>query len=128
MTDLFEPDEVAPVLVHIVGDESTRKTAADFGSWNSWKLLGTEQPFQVLPQSIKRSRAIIWVLPGYLDNNTLGAVFFGTLAQVQARSPSDTAGIMVSGQSIEIQNAQGLWCVGDGVKSLTVTVLDERYA
>lgn len=127
MTTAHEHEIVAPVPVHVVGDETTKNESPPFGSWSSYKFVGTERPVQVLPQTEKRKRAVIWCLPGYVNNNTTGAVMIGTRAQCEAASPSDTAGIMVSGQTVEVTNQQAVYMVPDGSHSLTVTVLDERY-
>lgn len=119
--------DVKPVPVLLIGDETTKEESPTFGSWKSYKLQGTEVAQQILPQTDRRARAIIWVTPGIPAGNNAGAVYFGTQAQTQNPNPSDVAGILVNMTQIEIQSQQAVWMVPDGSHALTVTVYDEQY-
>lgn len=54
-----------------------------------------------------------------------GGVWVGTQAQCQASPP--VGGFLPVG-TYDIQNDQGLWMVGDGINSMRVTVINERWS
>ena len=104
------------VSVRVIND---REEAADFGSWQTYNLAGTEQAFEILPLARKRHRAVLYfVLPAF------GFLYVGTRAQVQARQGG---GLQGTG-TIVIENQQDLWCMPDGSHVAYLVVLDERYA
>lgn len=115
-----DPDVLEAIPVHA---DAVEAASPEFGSWVTFKLLGTEQAQQLLPQAPKRSAATIQVGPGFDDNNTLGYLLIGTRAQVQ----NGQGGVLASGYSFTYHAQQALWIQGDGSHHLTVTVLDERY-
>ena len=51
-------------------------------------------------------------------------VYVGT----QAQCLTQTGGIIMPGAVHVIENNQALWCVGDGINSVNVTVLNERWS
>jgi len=112
-----------PVPVRLVGESQSQVDSAELSSWQSYKFVGTEQALRLLATSKNRKRAVIMVLPGFANNNTVGNVYVGTQEQVQNRQ----GGILVSGVVFEIDSQRETWVAPDGTNSLTVTVLDERY-
>ncbi len=120
---IFEHDTMEPVPVRLVGESQSQVDSAELSSWQAYKFVGTEQAVRLLATSKNRKRAVIMVLPGFANNNTVGNVYVGTQEQVQNRQ----GGILVSGVVFEIDSQRETWVAPDGTNSLTVTVLDERY-
>lgn len=117
-------EELDPIRVFVVGGEPerTEREAPDSSEWMTWQLTGTEKPFRVLPNNPKRDRAVIVVMPGNAAN-AAGYVMFGSNNKVS----NGQGGILRSGASVTVEGASEVWCVPDGVNSLWVTVIDERY-
>lgn len=116
MTEAVHVD-VKPVQVEVVGSEMI--AAADFGSWYSVVLVGTEQPQVLLPQAPLRDRAVI------LIQGTAGAnvgVRIGTQEQVQ----NGQGGILLAPCTVVKESQPEVWIAPLGA-AVTVTVLDERY-
>jgi len=67
------------------------------------------------------------VLAATPSNTAAGGalVYVGSEAQCKASPP--VGGVIPSGASVIIENNQQLWMIGDGVNSLRVTVLQERW-
>lgn len=117
------PDHMEPVPVHIVGTASVEQHAPDHSEWQSWTLNGTDSPMQILPLNPKREQAIIMVGPG-LAGNQAGSLLFGSKAKVD----NGQGGRLVSSQSVTVKGMAPVYCRPDGVNSLTVTIIDERWA
>jgi hypothetical protein len=120
--------EVRSVPVVVMDDLSNKGAAAVLRSIQSWTLTGSEAAFRILARNDRRRQAVIWVLPGFTNNNQNGNVFLGTREQVQAANASSgaiTAGVFVSGQSLSTNAAGEIYCKPDGTNSLTITVVDE---
>lgn len=118
MTDTeSRPLQEHPVKVEVVGSETI--AAADFGSWDSVVLGGTEQPFQFLPQAPLRDRAVILV------QGTAGAnvgIRVGTQEQVQ----NGRGAVLLAPCTITKESQPEVWMAPLGA-AVTVAWLDERY-
>ena len=121
---------IEPIPVHIVGAQETEKRPPDFGSWFAFVFAGNETATRVLPQNRKRDSAQILIGPG-AAGNTNGVIFIGTKEQLDNLPGANVTGSSVArlsnGQSVTIHNQQQVWVRPDGVNSLTVTILDERW-
>lgn len=105
--------------VHVIVDNEQTIEAADFGSWASWVLAGTEQPFALLPQAPKRDRAVILV------QGTAGAnvgIRVGTYEQVA----NGQGGILLAPITVVVESQPQIYVAPLGA-AVTVTTLDERY-
>lgn len=130
-----EVEKLDPIPVRIIKDQQDiANEAADFGAWSVTQFItGLEGPRQILPQANKRKRAIIYILPGFVNNNTVGYVSFGSQSQMNAYGAAAATGlllaggILVAGNNVTLQSKSELWCRPDGSHSLTVVVIDERY-
>jgi hypothetical protein len=125
-----EAPEFPPLLVKEVG--GTKVERAEFGTWSTYVLLGTaaDVPQRILPLDRNRRRAVIQVNPGIAGNAT-GFVMVGSKAQVangMAAAIGNPGGQLVSGNSVTVENMQELYLMSDGAHSLSVVVLQERYA
>lgn len=119
-TPVVDDVKANAIPVTVVGE---KETPATFGIWTTYKLTGTEQAQMILPLSLKRHRAVIQVMNGFLNNNNLGYVLIGSLGQVQ----NGQGGVLVSGVSVTIESESAVFLAPDGSHALTVTVLEERY-
>jgi hypothetical protein len=126
------PHETAAVLepvpvvgtVSLTGRVPTTEEAADFGTYRTITLLGTEEKQQILPYDKHRVRATILV-------SGTGPVWVGSEAQCAAVRSGNTAGggaLLATGQSLPVGHKQSLWLVGNGVNTATVVIAQERMA
>lgn len=134
----YHETDVEPIPVRIVKDKNQPASetikVATYGSWESWKFLGTaaDTPVRILRQDSRRNKAQIYCLPGFVSNNTQGNVYVGTKQQITNGNPAAAgAGIMVSGMKIDVTAEQEVWAMSDffgGVgHELSLTVHDEIY-
>jgi hypothetical protein len=112
-------EDLPPIHVRMSERVTARHESAEFGSYMTFTLTGTEQAQRILPRDPRRARAVILV------RSTSGTVWIGTQAQTQAKTP--LGGNLGNGQSIEIRNQQDVWLIGDGTNTATVTVLVEQW-
>lgn len=104
------------VKVEVVNSEKI--AAAEFGSWLTLELLGTEAAQQLLPQAPLRDRAVI-LIQGAPGNK----VRVGTQEQVQ----NGGGGTLIVPCSVTKESQPAVWVAPIGGLPVTVTVLDERY-
>jgi len=104
-----------PVPVKI---ESERMEAADYASWQTYRLTGLEPPQVILAQDAKRRRAVVIVTGIAAASLRIGAL--GSVSNGQG-------GSLFPGNTVTLENQREHWIIGDGVNPITVTVLDERY-
>jgi hypothetical protein len=110
--------EPGPIEVRVVNvNEETKSDSADLSSWVGWNLLGTEAPFQLLPQDDKRLQADIWV------NGIAGN--FVLLCKSNQTAAKQGAQIFV-GNNIIYKAKSEVWCVPMGTP-LVISVNDVRY-
>jgi hypothetical protein len=116
-----EAHEMEALRVHVENFGAEREAAADWGSWQTFVFSATSNVAQqILAQNNRRKGAQLSV------NGTTGFVRVGTRGQVMnAQGGQLFAGAGIN--RINIENKQELWMVGDGVNTITVTVIDERY-
>jgi hypothetical protein len=114
--------------VTLSGRVPTVEQPADYGTYRTIVLVGTEARQLILPQDNHRTRA--WVIV-----SGTGPVWVGTEAQCSAietgRANANTAGggaLLATGQTLPVQHRQTLWLVPDGTHSATVVVAQERMA
>lgn len=125
--------ETVPVDVRVIGTSVEAQHAAEFGSFMSVPVLGTEPAFRLLPQAPKRSRACIWLTPVANINDPALFVILGSRQQVQNATglvQSNTQGVFLKIASgiLVIQSQPELWVVGAaGSGPVILNVLDERY-
>jgi len=116
-----EATELEALRVHVENFGAEREAAADWGSWQTFVFSSTSNVAQqILAQNNRRKGAQLDV------NGTTGFVRVGTRGQVM----NNQGGQLFAGAGINrinVENKQELWCVGDGVNTITVTVLDERF-
>jgi hypothetical protein len=127
-----EAEAFAPVAVtgtvKVDGSVPVVETAADFGSYITYVLAGTEIPQRILRQDKRRARA-------YITVTGTGPVFIGTESQceaIKAGAPQTTgmvtAGLIATGITMPVTHQQEVWLVPDGTHGATVTVATERWA
>lgn len=113
-----------PVDVRIVGGpEETKASAPEFSAWKTLQLTGQEGTQPLIPYNDKREHCNIVVIPG-LAGNVNGSVFIGTQNQVD----NGQGAVLKNGSSFTVKGRSQLFIKGDGVNSLWVTVVDERFA
>ena len=114
-------EEMEALRVNVENLSGEKEAAADWGSWQTFTFSATSNVAQqVLAQNNHRKSGTVLV------NGTTGFVRVGTRGQVM----NNQGGQLFAGAGINrvpIENKQELWMVGDGVNTITVTVLDERY-
>lgn len=118
--------EPVPVVgtVTLTGRVPVTEEAADYGSYRTVVLVGTEPKQMILGYDLHRVRA--WVLV-----SGTGPVYVGSEAQCAAVTAGNVAGAgarLTTGQTLPVQHKQPLWLVGDGSNSATVVVAQERMA
>ncbi len=118
---------IAPVpivgTVHLGGRVQTGEEAADFGTYRTITLTGTEDKQQILPYDLHRARA--WILV-----SGTGPVYVGSEAQcaaVKGGHPEAGGARVATGQTLPVQHKQPLWLVGDGTNPAFVVVAQERF-
>lgn len=107
------------VKVQVVNKETEVIAAADFGSWQSWTLAGTEGPFQLLPQTPKRDRAVIAV-QGAAGANV--GIRVGSMEQVM----NGQGATLLAPITIVKESQPEVWLAPLGAP-VTIAILDERY-
>ena len=119
----IEPVQVVGTM-HLSGRVLTGEEAADFGTYRTIVLTGTEDKQQILPYDLHRARA--WILvsgtgPVYVGSEgQCAAVRAGNLAGAGARLPA--------GQTpYPVGHKQALWLVPDQTNPATVVVAQERF-
>lgn len=123
--DIEKPLEDHPIPVRVVHQPGDQIESTQYRSVVAFTfILGTEAPVQVLAQDPLRKSATLYVQPGFVSGNTAGMVFIGDYGQVINKQ----GGIGVNGNTIKTESSRALWVAPDGVHSLTVTVVDDRYA
>lgn len=124
-----EIDKLEPIPVRVIELPVAQRVTADFGAFNTIQFLtGAEGAFQLLRQVEKRKKARVMVMNGFLNNNNVGYLVFGSKGQVaNAGITGSVGGILVSGTSFDWESTGELWVCGDGAHSLTVTAVDYRY-
>lgn len=114
-----------PVIgqVTLNGTVPTTEQPADFGTYRTINLTGSEEKQQILPQDPQRVRAAIKVTGA-------GPVWVGSEAQCAAVRAGNTAGggaqLAADGILFPIGHKETLWLVGDGAHTATVVVSQER--
>jgi len=115
-----------PVPVHgavrLEGRVTTTEEAADFGTYRTVVLVGTEDKQQILAEDLRRVRATI------LCTGT-GPVYIGSEAQCAAvRTGHPEAGgfVLTTGIQLFVGHKQSVWLVPDGSHSATVSIAQER--
>lgn len=114
------------VDVRIVGNVAEKDKASDYGSDNTYIVLGTstEGPVQILAQNSRRKRATITINSGFSDNNTTGFVIIGQYGSMSARQGR----LLAAGNQIVIEHGRAVWLIGDGQShGFTVSVGDELF-
>jgi hypothetical protein len=115
--------EHEPIPVKIISAAAETRLAPEFGNWRSTQTIaGAQAGVRILPQESKRNRAIIVIAQGAAANRT-GSVFIGKREVVLNGQGAQ----LDYGMSVVQEAAAEVWMVGDGINSLTVSVLDERY-
>ena len=128
-TEADTPEAVSaipPVPVHIGHDLDVQPQAADFGAWFTYLTpAGADQTRAIAP--FDRHRHKVTIIVSSLVNPVVGTpgVYVGSAAQCQATPP--VGGFIPVGATVAVENNQGLFMIGDGVTSLRVTVLQERW-
>ena len=124
----MEP-KINPIPVVLVQDHplEEQNLAPDFGSYNTYILLGTEtQPLNILPQSRLRNRAVIRVTSLVPTANAY--VTIGGLGQVGNGTPQTAQGFrLFHSQVLEIESMPAVYMLPDGTNPVTVCVMDEKY-
>lgn len=109
--------------IHIAGRVCTSEEPADFGTYRTVVLAGTEDKIQILSQDNHRVRALILV-------SGTGPVYFGSEAQCAAAKAAGGgvgAGfVLVANVPFEVRNKETLWMVPDGTHGATVSILQEK--
>lgn len=108
--------------VHIPGRVTTSEEPADFGTYRTIVLAGTEDKQQILPYDAHRVRASV------LCSGT-GPVYIGSEAQcAQVRAGNTAAGgyLLPTGVMLPIGHKQAVWLIGDGAHTATVSIAQER--
>jgi len=126
-TEALAPVEVKGV-VKVDGSVPIVESAADFGSYQTYVLGGTEQPIRILRQDRTRARA-------YVTVTGTGPVWVGSESaceQIKA-GMSQTglpvlAGLIATGITMPVTHQREVWLVPDGTHGATVTVASERWA
>ena len=116
---LGKPD---PIHVVIDGPAVERDEAADYTSFQTYTLGGTEKAFRIVPQARLRSRCVIVCKPGNASN-TNGFVLLGRQQEVM----NGQGKIMTAGETYTYQGQGAIFLAADGTNSLVVTVADEVY-
>jgi hypothetical protein len=108
---------MVPIPVTVVGME--REQAGVFGAWVKHVFAGTEGPRQLVPQDVKRKRAVIVVAGA-------GGIYIGTPGQVDSVAvATQSAGEINSGMTVTSESASEQWILPKA--ATTVSVLVERY-
>lgn len=103
--------------VHLGHTVVNHAEAADFGSYTTYGLVGTEAPFRLLAHDNNRKRAVIAI-----DSNS---VYIGKKEQVFSSQPGYK---LSSGMPpLVIENKQEVWITPNAL-SCNVSVLNERWA
>jgi hypothetical protein len=108
--------------VHIADRVTTSEEAADFGTYRTIVLVGTEDKQMVLPYDANRVRATIMC-------SGTGPVWLGSEAQcAQVRAGNTVAGgfLLPTGFSLQVGHKQSVWLIGDGSHTATVSIAQER--
>jgi hypothetical protein len=108
--------------VHLAGRVATSEEAADYGTYRTIVLTGTEPRQQILPYDKHRVRALI-VCSG------TGPVYIGSEAQCAAVAAGNIAGggfLLPTGVSLPVGHKQPVWLIGDGSHTATVSIAQER--
>ncbi len=122
------PIEPSPVpvagQVHVGGRVHTSEEPADFGTYRTIVLAGTEDKQQILPYDERRVRAYVIV-------TVTGPVFIGSEAQcaaIKGGGPVSAGGAQLPTglPPVPIGHKQSVWMVPDGTHSATVIVIQER--
>lgn len=122
-----EPVPTHPVPIHgdvrLLGRVPTSEEAADYGTYRTITLTGTEDKQQILPYDKHRVRA--WLIV-----SGTGPVWIGSEAQCAAVKGGNTAGggaqLPAGTMPILIAHKQPVWLVGDGSHTATVVLIQER--
>lgn len=120
------PAPVTPVPIHgevqLAGRVITSEEAADFGTYRTIVLTGTEDKQQILPYDTHRIRATIMC-------SGTGPVYIGSEAQCAAVRAGNTSGggfLLPTGLSLPVGHKQPVWLIGDGSHTATVSIAQER--
>jgi hypothetical protein len=109
--------------VHVGGRVATAEEAADFGTYSTIVLTGTEDKQRILPQDRHRVRA--WVIV-----SGTGPVWIGSEAQCAQVRAGNTAGggaqLATGLPPVPIGHKESVWLIGDGSHPATVVVIQER--
>jgi hypothetical protein len=99
-----------------------RTQAAEYGSFSSYVLVGTEAaPIAICGRDQYRSRVLVLV-------QVAGAGGFVSIGDIkQFSSGRGTAGRLFNNAAVEIKAQQQYYILPDGTNAATVTVLIERY-
>lgn len=123
-----DPADISPSPVPVTGEirvsgrVPVSAVPAEFGTYRTITLVGTEPRQQILPQDNSRVRA--WILV-----SGTGPVWVGTEAQCAAVTAGNTAGggaQLATAQTLPVQHREAVWLVPDGTHSATVVVAQER--
>ena len=121
-----EAPEATPVPVcgeiRLTGRVDTSEEAADFGTYRTIVLTGTEDKQMILPYDTNRIRA-------YILCSGTGPVYVGSEAQCAAVRAGNTNGggfRLPSGQSLPVAHKQPVWLVGDQANPAIVSIAQER--
>lgn len=121
--------ELTPVpvtgQVQVSGRVPTVDTPADYGTYRTITLLGTEDKQQILPQDNHRTRA--WIIV-----SGTGPVYVGSEGQCAAVRAGNLAGggarLVAGGPALPVQHRQAVWLVPDQTNPAVVVVVQERNA
>lgn len=121
-----DPVIISPVAVagevHIAGRVDVSEEPADYGTYRTIVLTGTEDKQQILPQDNNRVRASIMC-------SGTGPVYIGSEAQCAAVRLGNTvaAGFLLpTGFSLNVGHKQAVWLIGNGSATATVSIAQER--
>lgn len=120
--------DLHPIPVKIVkgapDDEVTRVEGAQYASFHTYQIQGTDPMQRLIAQDLRRKRCTIVVTPGLTAANVLGYVKIGPREVVNNRQGA----LLVSGNTIVMEHGREVWIIGDNAAhELTVSVIDERY-
>jgi hypothetical protein len=109
-------------VVTLAGRVPVSEEAADFGTYRTITLAGTEEKQPILGYDARRVRA--WIIV-----SGTGPVWIGSEAQCAAVKLGNTSGgggRLVSGNQIMVGHKKDVWLVPDGTNPAVVVVIQER--
>lgn len=108
--------------VQVQGRVTTSEEAADFGTYRTIVLAGTEDKQMILPYDAHRVRA-------YIVCSGTGPVYVGSEGQcaaVRAGNPTGGGFLLPTGVTLAVGHKQPVWLIPDQTHPATVSIAQER--